>query len=237
MDFFEILEKNDIQKLEKFISRNNVNKEIQGQTLLYWAVHSGDLEITKLLIDKGACINKKDRFGRTALTNAAYFGFVDIAKLLLKNNAKIDSQCMDRAYFGWDGQVQTDILDLFRNYGWINVYLDDLRDIPKGFTGARNIDEVIKLIKNNTVHLLSLDHDLGVDDKGNILPTGYDFVKYICDNGLRPANKIYIHTDNVVGRENMYQTLLAAQRRGFIDEDIEIYHYPITNNFYSGKKF
>jgi hypothetical protein len=233
MDFFDLLRKSDTQSLKKFISRNNVNKEIQGQTLLYWAVHSGNIEATKLLIEKGALINQKDQFGRTPLSVAAYFGFVDIAKLLLKNNAKIDSQCMDRAYFGWDGQVQSEILALFGNYGWINVYLDDLRDIPKGFTGARNIDEAIKLIKNNTVHLLSFD----VDDKGNILPTGYDFVKYICDNGLRPANKIYIHTDNVVGRENMYQTLLAAQRRGFIDEDIEIYHYPITNNFYSGKKF
>lgn len=233
MDFFDLLRKSDTQRLEKFISRSEVNKEIQEQTLLYWAVHSGNIEATKLLIEKGALINQKDQFGRTPLSVAAYFGFVDIAKLLLKNNAKIDSQCMDRAYFGWDGQVQSEILALFGNYGWINVYLDDLRDIPKGFTGARNIDEAIKLIKNNTVHLLSFD----VDDKGNILPTGYDFVKYICDNGLRPANKIYIHTDNVVGRENMYQTLLAAQRRGFIDEDIEIYHYPITNNFYSGKKF
>jgi ankyrin repeat protein len=234
MEFFDILRKNDTQRMEKFISESAVNKEIQGQTLLYWTVHAGNLEMAKILIDHGALLNKKDRLGRTPLSAAAYFGFVDIAKLLLKKNAKIDTQCMDRAYFGWDGHVQTEILALFRNYGWINVYLDDLRDIPDSFVGARNIEEAIKLIKNNNVHLLSLDHDLGVDDKGNLLPTGYDFVKYICKNGLRPANKIYIHTDNVVGRENMYQTLLAARKRGFIDDDIEIYHYPITNNFYSG---
>ncbi len=33
-------------------------------------------------------------------------------------------------------------------------------------------------------------------------------------NGGTSKMKIYIHTDNVVGRENMYQTLLGAQRRG-----------------------
>ncbi|WP_459477344.1 cyclic-phosphate processing receiver domain-containing protein [Clostridium saccharoperbutylacetonicum] len=66
------------------------------------------------------------------------------------------------------------------------------------------------------------------------MPTGYDLVKYICENGLR-AEKIYLHTDNSVGRENMYQTLLGAQRRGFIDSNIEIYHYSITQNKYSVK--
>lgn len=64
-------------------------------------------------------------------------------------------------------------------------------------------------------------------------PTGYDLVKLFCERGYR-ANKIYIHTDNGVGRENMYHTLKGAQRRGFIDEDIEIYHYSITINKYSG---
>lgn len=95
------------------------------------------------------------------------------------------------------------------------------------------MEEAIYYIENYKVHILSLDHDLGEDREGTLLPTGYDLVKYICENGLR-ADKIYLHTDNGVGRENMYQTLKAAQRRGFIDQDIEIYHYSITPNKYSG---
>lgn len=114
----------------------------------------------------------------------------------------------------------------------INLYVDDLRDCPIGFVVARTFQEAIHLLENHKVDVLSLDHDLGEDLKGNLLPTGYDLVKYICENGLR-ANKIYIHTDNPVGRENMYQTLKASQRRGFISEEIEIYHYPITKNKYS----
>jgi hypothetical protein len=67
------------------------------------------------------------------------------------------------------------------------------------------------------------------------LAIGYDLVKYFCEKGLR-ADRIYLHTDNGVGvgRENMFHTLKVAQRRGFIDNDIEIYHYSITQNKYSG---
>jgi hypothetical protein len=115
----------------------------------------------------------------------------------------------------------------------LNLYVDDLRDCPDGYTIVRNIDEAIYYIENFKIQILSLDHDLGEDSEGNLLPTGYDLVKYICEKGLR-ADKIYIHTDNGVGRENMFHTLKAAQRRGFIDSDIEIYHYSITQNKYSG---
>ena len=116
----------------------------------------------------------------------------------------------------------------------INLYLDDLRDCPEGFVIARTVEAAIYYLENYQINILSLDHDLGVDEQGNLHPTGYDLVKYICEKGLR-AEKIYIHTDNSVGRENMYNTLLGAQRRGFIDDDIEIYHYPVVPNKYSEK--
>lgn len=90
----------------------------------------------------------------------------------------------------------------------INLYLDDLRDCPEGFIIARTVDKAIYYLENFQIEILSLDHDLGIDEKGNLLPTGYDLVKYICEKGLK-AEKIYLHTDNSVGRENMYYTLLG----------------------------
>ena len=116
----------------------------------------------------------------------------------------------------------------------INLYLDDLRDCPEGFTIARTVEEAIYYLENFIVKVLSLDHDLGMDEKGKLLPTGYDLVKYMCENGLR-ADRIYLHTDNPVGRTNMYETLLGAQRREFIDIDIEIYNYPYIKNKCSRK--
>ena len=114
----------------------------------------------------------------------------------------------------------------------INLYVDDLRDCPEGYMIARTYGEAILILETQQVNILSLDHDLGEDEKGNLLPTGYDLVQYMCENGLK-VNKIYLHTDNPVGRENMFETLKGAQRRGFIDDNIEIYHYSITPNKYT----
>lgn len=116
----------------------------------------------------------------------------------------------------------------------INLYVDDLRDCPEEFVISRTVEQAKYFLENFVIDVLSLDHDLGIDEQGHLLPTGYDLVKYICEKGLR-AERIYLHTDNSVGRENMYQTLLGAKRRGFIDDDIKIYYYSITKNKYSEK--
>lgn len=59
----------------------------------------------------------------------------------------------------------------------INLYVDDLRDCPKGFIVARNMEKAIDYIENNEVNILSLDHNLGADQEGNILPTGYRSIR------------------------------------------------------------
>lgn len=110
----------------------------------------------------------------------------------------------------------------------INLYVDDIRKCPDGFVITRNYDEAIELLNSNEVNILSLDHDLGINDKG-IEKNGYDIVKYICEHGISPR-KIYIHSDNVVGKENMYCTLLGARNRGFIKGSTEIYRYEYVEN-------
>ncbi|WP_325048962.1 cyclic-phosphate processing receiver domain-containing protein [Peribacillus saganii] len=65
----------------------------------------------------------------------------------------------------------------------INLYVDDLRDCPNGFIIARNTEQAIHYIETYRINILSLDHDLGEDKDGNILPTGYDLVKYFCEQG------------------------------------------------------
>ena len=58
----------------------------------------------------------------------------------------------------------------------INLYVDDIRRCPDGFVVARNYDEAIELLNNNTINILSLDHDLGIDERG-VEKNGYDIVK------------------------------------------------------------
>ena len=110
----------------------------------------------------------------------------------------------------------------------INLYVDDLRRCPDGFVVARNYDEAIQLLSNNKINILSLDHDLGLDEN-RVEKNGYDIVKYICEHCISP-NKIYIHTDSVVGRGNMYHTLIGARNRGFISSSTEIYMHGYVEN-------
>lgn len=110
----------------------------------------------------------------------------------------------------------------------INLYVDDLRKCPDGFIIARSYDEAIEILNTSKINILSLDHDLGISENG-IEKNGYDVVKYMCENGISPK-KVYIHTDNVVGRDNMYCTLLGARERGFIEDSVEVYIYGYTEN-------
>jgi len=57
----------------------------------------------------------------------------------------------------------------------LKVYLDDERVAPDGWVQVRWPEEAIKLMKECEVTHMSLDHDLGDDQRG----TGYDVLLWI----------------------------------------------------------
>jgi hypothetical protein len=57
----------------------------------------------------------------------------------------------------------------------VKVYLDDERTTPEGWVRVYWPDEAIQLLEAGGVDEISLDHDLGDDDRG----TGYDVVLWI----------------------------------------------------------
>jgi len=119
----------------------------------------------------------------------------------------------------------------------INLYVDDLRDIPRGFIGARSYNDALYFLRLAPIDVLSLDHDLGENAYGHLLPTGDDLVNWIIEYGATKSpliiNRIYLHTDNPVGRDRMYKALTRAKERGFIHKRTTIHHYPITHNKYT----
>lgn len=117
MDYISILKNNDIESLKTYLKKHDADKEINGLSLLHWAVFMGNQEFTKTLIDNGADVNMKDELGRMPLEISSYFGFVEITEMLLIHKAKITSACIKRAKKGWDGKVQRDILNLFDKFG------------------------------------------------------------------------------------------------------------------------
>ena len=84
----------------------------------------------------------------------------------------------------------------------MKVYLDDERATPEGWVRCYWPDEVIELLYSGEVTEVSLDHDLGDDDRG----TGYDVLLWIeeavGERGWKPP-KMAVHSANSSARQKM----------------------------------
>ncbi len=91
------------------------------------------------------------------------------------------------------------------------LYLDDIRELPNdSWILVRSYDEALEYVKTNGIpNFISFDHDLGVDKYDNLLPTGYDFVKWLVDMDMDNIYKFpedfdfYVHSANPVGKKNI----------------------------------
>jgi hypothetical protein len=94
----------------------------------------------------------------------------------------------------------------------VKVYLDDERVTPVGWHRVYWPDEAIALLENGKVMEISLDHDLGDDERG----TGYDVVLWIEEavitRGFSPP-KISVHSANSSARLKMEMGIQSIQRR------------------------
>jgi hypothetical protein len=94
----------------------------------------------------------------------------------------------------------------------IKVYLDDDRPTPPGWVGVLWPDEAIALLQTETVDELSLDHDLGDDDRG----VGYDVLTWmeqaVVEQGFRPPKRIVVHSANASVYPKMSQAIRSIHR-------------------------
>lgn len=74
------------------IKVNDVTDDIWEASLLHCAVNTNNIEMATLLLDHGACINRRDKFGRSPLWFAScYSDKTDMVRLLLDRGAWISS--------------------------------------------------------------------------------------------------------------------------------------------------
>jgi hypothetical protein len=94
----------------------------------------------------------------------------------------------------------------------LKVFLDDERVTPEGWVRTYWPDEVIALLKSGEVSEVSLDHDLGDDERG----TGYDVILWIEEavvtRGFVPP-KMSVHSANSSARQKMEMGIQAINRR------------------------
>lgn len=94
----------------------------------------------------------------------------------------------------------------------MKVFLDDERVAPAGWVQVRWPDEAIKLLQDGAVTHLSLDHDLGDDQRG----TGYDVLLWIerevALSQFIPPSSIEVHSANPAGRKRMLAAIESIFR-------------------------
>lgn len=104
-------------------------------------------------------------------------------------------------------------LNNYLNEG-IKIYLDDERKTPAGYVGVTSPKQVINLLKKYDVDEVSLDHDLGDDNR---IGTGYDVLLWIEEqvftNPKFKCPKIKIHTANPSARKKMELALKSIKRK------------------------
>ncbi len=100
----------------------------------------------------------------------------------------------------------------------MKVYLDDERVAPTGWVQVRWPDEVIALLKSGDVTELSLDHDLGDDERG----TGYDVVLWLEEavalRGFKPPI-VQVHSANSSARLKMEAGIRAIEKLARANDD------------------
>jgi hypothetical protein len=84
----------------------------------------------------------------------------------------------------------------------MKIWLDDKKDAPRGWQRCYWPDEVIDYLARGLVTEVSLDHDLGDDDRG----TGNDVIIWI-ENRVATTDfvppLIHVHTENSSARPKM----------------------------------
>lgn len=93
----------------------------------------------------------------------------------------------------------------------MKVYLDDERPAPPGWQQVRWPEDAIRMLETGDVTHISLDHDLGDDDRG----TGYDVVlwieKAVATRAFKPP-EITVHSANTSAREKMELGIRSIRR-------------------------
>jgi len=93
----------------------------------------------------------------------------------------------------------------------MKVYLDDERQTPPGWVRVYWPQEAIELLETGEVTEISLDHDLGDDERG----TGYDVVLWIEEAvatlSFTPP-LIHVHSANTSARQKMTLGIESIRR-------------------------
>nr|WP_314238872.1 ankyrin repeat domain-containing protein [uncultured Campylobacter sp.] len=121
------LDRKDTDFVVKFIKDNNLTADVEmrdKRTPLMYSSFRNDVNTFNALLNLGANIRAKDRFGLSPMAYAIMLNSVDTAKILLEKGVKFE-EVEYVAYF---------ILNSKEGYGWMSSLIIDGNDITINYT-------------------------------------------------------------------------------------------------------
>ena len=121
------LDRKDTDFVVKFIKDNNLSVDVEmrdKRTPLMYSSFRNDVNTSSALINLGAEIRAKDRFGLSPMAYAIMLNSIDTAKILLEKGVKFE-EVEYVAYF---------IINSKDSYGWMSSLIIDGNDITINYT-------------------------------------------------------------------------------------------------------
>lgn len=171
MNYFLDALNNKIENIAKLENLNIV--DVNGKTLLEYAILGNSFEVIRYLLSKNININKQNYTGETVLFTCARKSKLEIAKILIKNNINIDLKnkqgetCLHLACFKGDLEF---VKLLIENKADKNI-LTDNKQLPIHYLALGGHHEKFKEI----MELLDNDYFI-LDEQNNSL------LHYACKN-------------------------------------------------------
>ncbi|MCC6003801.1 MAG: ankyrin repeat domain-containing protein [Thermofilum sp.] len=100
IELFIAMVDGDTARVRKLLRKGaNVNAKYGDSDLtpLHWAAFLGHVDVVRLLLEHGAEVNARNKYGETPLHRAAAYGRADAARLLLEHGADVNA----RDEYGW----------------------------------------------------------------------------------------------------------------------------------------
>lgn len=93
----------------------------------------------------------------------------------------------------------------------LKVWLDDIREAPKGWTRTYTVDETIEQLKTKQVQKLSLDNDLGIERLQGFKVLDWLEEQVYIDQFF-PIPTIFVHSSNAARQEHMSRAIESIHR-------------------------
>jgi len=201
-DLYSYVAEGNITKAKECIKNGadvNYDKTSGRFTPLREAMSRKDISTVKMLLENGANIDARDRYGRSALTTESHYLNFDMVKFLLENkadvnfkdewgNSPLSNACCPNMFLENIGDKDIETVKILLKYG-ANINSRDMYGVTPLYKACHKDNlRVIKILVENGAEINALIYD----KSGTPLDMARDpeVIKYLREHGAKTAKEL-----------------------------------------------